>query len=58
MVEIVPDSKTFREIQSSYGLAGAFKDRPIAEWLQKYNPTGLSYERVSTEIIKKPFFFR
>ena len=47
MVEIVSDSKTFREIQSSYGLTGAFKDRPIAEWLQKYNPTGLSYERVS-----------
>ncbi|XP_076823944.1 phosphatidylinositol 4-phosphate 3-kinase C2 domain-containing subunit alpha-like isoform X1 [Clavelina lepadiformis] len=45
MVELISDSKTFREIQSSYGLTGAFKDRPIAEWLQKYNSTGLSYER-------------
>nr|CAB3264877.1 phosphatidylinositol 4-phosphate 3-kinase C2 domain-containing subunit alpha-like [Phallusia mammillata] len=45
MIEIIPDSRTFREIQSSYGLTGAFKDRPIAEWLQKYNATGISYEK-------------
>ncbi|XP_077976538.1 phosphatidylinositol 4-phosphate 3-kinase C2 domain-containing subunit alpha-like [Styela clava] len=44
-IELVSDSITLREIQSSYGLTGAFKDRPIAEWLQKHNPTAISYER-------------
>lgn len=46
-IELVSDSITLREIQSSYGLTGAFKDRPIAEWLQKHNPTGNTYEKVS-----------
>nr|XP_009859078.1 phosphatidylinositol 4-phosphate 3-kinase C2 domain-containing subunit alpha-like [Ciona intestinalis] len=45
LVELIGESKTLREIQSSYGLTGAFKDRPIAEWLEKYNPTGISYEK-------------
>lgn len=45
-IELVSHSKTLREIQSGYGLTGAFKDRPIAEWLGKYNQTASSYEKV------------
>jgi len=44
-IELVSHSKTLREIQSGYGLTGAFKDRPIAEWLGKYNQTASSYEK-------------
>ena len=40
------DSKTLREIQAGYGLTGAFKDRPIAEWLGKYNTNPTSFEKV------------
>ena len=46
IVELVSDSRTLREIQMTYGLTGSFKDRPIAEWLEKYNATGHSYQRV------------
>lgn len=28
-----------------HGLTGSFKDRPIADWLAKLNPTPLEYER-------------
>lgn len=46
-IELVSDSITLRDIQASYGLAGAFKDRPIYEWLQKYNTTMIDYEKVN-----------
>ncbi|XP_014669983.1 PREDICTED: phosphatidylinositol 4-phosphate 3-kinase C2 domain-containing subunit beta-like [Priapulus caudatus] len=42
---MVQESETLRKIQVEHGLAGSFKDRPIAEWLQKHNPTELEYER-------------
>jgi phosphatidylinositol-4-phosphate 3-kinase len=37
MVEMVRNSETLRKIQLEHGLTGSFKDRPIAEWLQKVN---------------------
>lgn len=46
MVELVPASETLRKIQVEYGVTGSFKDKPLAEWLRKYNPTEEEYEKV------------
>ncbi|XP_055854096.1 phosphatidylinositol 4-phosphate 3-kinase C2 domain-containing subunit beta isoform X2 [Episyrphus balteatus] len=45
MIELVSDAETLRKIQVEYGLTGSFKDRPIAEWLAKQNPSQLEYAR-------------
>ncbi|GFY57943.1 phosphatidylinositol 4-phosphate 3-kinase C2 domain-containing subunit alpha [Trichonephila inaurata madagascariensis] len=45
MVEMVPGAETLRKIQTELGLTGSFKDRPIAEWLQKYNTSELEYQQ-------------
>ena len=45
MVEIVKDSVTLREIHTELGLAGSFKDEPIARWIQKYNTGDESYHQ-------------
>lgn len=45
MIEIVTEAETLRAIQTEWGLTGSFKDRPIAEWLAKHNPSELEYER-------------
>ncbi|XP_075164138.1 phosphatidylinositol-4-phosphate 3-kinase catalytic subunit Pi3K68D [Haematobia irritans] len=45
MIEMVSDAETLRKIQVEYGLTGSFKDRPIAEWLAKQNPSQLEYQR-------------
>lgn len=45
MIEMVTDAETLRKIQVEFGLTGPFKDRPIAEWLAKHNPSELEYER-------------
>uniref|UniRef100_A0A8C3J9F7 Phosphatidylinositol 4-phosphate 3-kinase C2 domain-containing subunit alpha n=1 Tax=Calidris pygmaea TaxID=425635 RepID=A0A8C3J9F7_9CHAR len=47
MVELVPASDTLRKIQVEYGVTGSFKDKPLAEWLRKYNPTEEEYEKAS-----------
>uniref|UniRef100_T1IH06 PI3K/PI4K catalytic domain-containing protein n=1 Tax=Strigamia maritima TaxID=126957 RepID=T1IH06_STRMM len=41
IVEMVTESETLRKIKTEHGLTGSFKDRPIAEWLQKHNPSEL-----------------
>ena len=43
MIEIVKEAETLREIHTQFGLAGSFKDEPIARWLQKHNPDEQSY---------------
>lgn len=48
MVELVPFSDTLRKIQVEYGVTGSFKDKPLAEWLRKYNPAEDEYEKVRT----------
>lgn len=48
MVELVPSSDTLRKIQVEYGVTGSFKDKPLAEWLRKYNPAEDEYEKVQT----------
>ncbi|XP_045763916.1 phosphatidylinositol 4-phosphate 3-kinase C2 domain-containing subunit alpha isoform X1 [Maniola jurtina] len=45
MIEIVPEAETLRAIQTEWGLTGSFKDKPIAEWLAKHNPSELEYQR-------------
>lgn len=56
MVELVPTSDTLRKIQVEYGVTGSFKDKPLAEWLRKYNPAEDEYEKVRTKntIVLKP----
>lgn len=45
MIEMVTNAETLRKIQVELGLTGSFKERPIAEWLAKHNPSALEYER-------------
>ncbi|XP_050296018.1 phosphatidylinositol 4-phosphate 3-kinase C2 domain-containing subunit alpha [Anthonomus grandis grandis] len=45
MIEMVSKSETLRKIQTEHGLTGSFKDKPIAEWLAKHNPSELEYSR-------------
>lgn len=45
MIEMVNNAETLRKIQVEWGLTGSFKDKPIAEWLAKHNPSELEYER-------------
>ncbi|XP_028842597.1 phosphatidylinositol 4-phosphate 3-kinase C2 domain-containing subunit alpha [Denticeps clupeoides] len=51
MVELVPSSETLRKIQVEYGVTGSFKDKPIAEWLRKYNPAEDEYEKACENFI-------
>ncbi|KAK2535714.1 Pik3c2a [Columba guinea] len=51
MVELVPASDTLRKIQVEYGVTGSFKDKPLAEWLRKYNPTEEEYDKASENFI-------
>ena len=46
MVEMIPQAETLRKIQVEHGVTGSFKDRPLADWLQKHNPTDDQYEKV------------
>ncbi|KAG9330249.1 hypothetical protein JZ751_026011 [Albula glossodonta] len=34
-----------------YGVTGSFKDKPLAEWLRKYNPTEDEYEKASENFV-------
>nr|CAH7729175.1 unnamed protein product [Callosobruchus chinensis] len=45
MIEMVTKAETLRKIQVGHGLTGSFKDKPIAEWLAKHNPSELEYAR-------------
>lgn len=45
MIEMITDAETLRKIQVEWGLTGSFKDKPIAEWLAKQNPSQLEYQR-------------
>lgn len=52
----MPSSDTLRKIQVEYGVTGSFKDKPIAEWLRKYNPAEDEYEKVCEECGTVRFF--
>lgn len=45
MIELVTNAETLRKIHTELGLTGSFKDKPIAEWLAKHNPSELEYQR-------------
>lgn len=55
MIEMVTNAETLRKIQVELGLTGSFKDRPIAEWLAKHNPSALEYERAVANFTGKAF---
>ena len=46
MVEVVTDSATLRQIQTEHGLTGSFKDKPLYEWLMRYNPSDTAWKNV------------
>lgn len=50
MVEMIPSAETLRKIQVEHGVTGSFKDRTLADWLQKHNPTEDEYEKVLSNI--------
>ncbi|XP_004343363.2 phosphoinositide-3-kinase [Capsaspora owczarzaki ATCC 30864] len=46
MVEMVMNSDTLRRIETEeVGLAGSFKDRPLADWLRKHNQSDEAYDK-------------
>ncbi|KAM6157554.1 phosphatidylinositol 4-phosphate 3-kinase C2 domain-containing subunit alpha [Rhynchocyon petersi] len=51
LVELVPSSDTLRKIQVEYGVTGSFKDKPLADWLRKYNPSEEEYEKACENFI-------
>lgn len=51
MVEMIPSAETLRKIQVEHGVTGSFKDRTLADWLQKHNPTEDEYEKVLYSIV-------
>lgn len=50
MVEMIPNAETLRKIQVEHGVTGSFKDRPLADWLQKHNPGEDEYEKVGLRL--------
>ncbi|XP_031752708.1 phosphatidylinositol 4-phosphate 3-kinase C2 domain-containing subunit beta isoform X1 [Xenopus tropicalis] len=51
MVEMIPSAETLRKIQAEHGVTGSFMDRPLADWLQKHNPTVNEYEKAVVNFI-------
>ncbi|XP_072296201.1 phosphatidylinositol 4-phosphate 3-kinase C2 domain-containing subunit beta [Eucyclogobius newberryi] len=51
MVEMIPQADTLRRIQVEHGVTGSFKDRPLADWLQKYNPSEEQYDKAVENFI-------
>lgn len=47
---MIPQADTLRKIQVEHGVTGSFKDRPLAEWLLKHNPTDEQYDKVRTPV--------
>ncbi|XP_077357969.1 phosphatidylinositol 4-phosphate 3-kinase C2 domain-containing subunit beta isoform X3 [Festucalex cinctus] len=51
MVEMIPQADTLRRIQVEHGVTGSFKDRPLADWLQKHNPADEQYDKAVENFI-------
>ncbi|XP_054640906.1 phosphatidylinositol 4-phosphate 3-kinase C2 domain-containing subunit beta isoform X2 [Dunckerocampus dactyliophorus] len=51
MVEMIPQADTLRKIQVEHGVTGSFKDRPLADWLQKHNPADEQYDKAVENFI-------
>lgn len=46
MIELVSNSNTLREIQTTDGATGVFKDDVLNNWLLKHNPSEFQYKNV------------
>ena len=44
LIELVPNSATFREIHVRHGVTGSFKDNSLALWLQRFNSNEEDYK--------------
>ncbi|XP_059185118.1 phosphatidylinositol 4-phosphate 3-kinase C2 domain-containing subunit beta isoform X2 [Centropristis striata] len=51
MVEMIPQADTLRKIQVEHGVTGSFKDRPLADWLQKHNQSDEQYDKAVENFI-------
>ncbi|KAM4587449.1 phosphatidylinositol 4-phosphate 3-kinase C2 domain-containing subunit beta [Odontesthes bonariensis] len=51
MVEMIPHADTLRKIQVEHGVTGSFKDRTLADWLQKHNPSDEQYDKAVENFI-------
>ncbi|XP_077582382.1 phosphatidylinositol 4-phosphate 3-kinase C2 domain-containing subunit beta isoform X2 [Stigmatopora nigra] len=51
MVEMIPQADTLRKIQVGRGVTGSFKDRPLADWLQRHNPGEGQYDKAVENFI-------
>ncbi|XP_067913537.1 phosphatidylinositol 4-phosphate 3-kinase C2 domain-containing subunit beta isoform X2 [Heterodontus francisci] len=51
MVEMIPNAETLRKIHVEHGVTGSFKERPLAEWLQKHNANEEEYEKAVENFI-------
>uniref|UniRef100_A0A3Q3EAK4 Phosphatidylinositol-4-phosphate 3-kinase, catalytic subunit type 2 beta n=1 Tax=Labrus bergylta TaxID=56723 RepID=A0A3Q3EAK4_9LABR len=51
MVEMIPQADTLRKIQVEHGVTGSFKDRTLADWLQKHNPSDEQYDKAVENFI-------
>ncbi|KAG8451016.1 hypothetical protein GDO86_003339 [Hymenochirus boettgeri] len=51
MVEMIPTAETLRKIQVEHGVTGSFKDHPLADWLQKHNPSEDKYDKAVENFI-------
>ncbi|XP_011404735.1 PREDICTED: phosphatidylinositol 4-phosphate 3-kinase C2 domain-containing subunit beta-like [Amphimedon queenslandica] len=47
LVEMVTESATLRQIQTEHGLTGSFKDKPLSEWLMRYNSSDLAWKQAT-----------
>ncbi|XP_067936157.1 phosphatidylinositol 4-phosphate 3-kinase C2 domain-containing subunit alpha-like [Watersipora subatra] len=45
MVELITECETLAKIQGFSGITGSFKDQPLANWLQKHNPSQAEYQK-------------
>ncbi|CAI8016319.1 Phosphatidylinositol 4-phosphate 3-kinase C2 domain-containing subunit alpha, partial [Geodia barretti] len=45
MLEVVTDSSTLRAIQTERGVTGSFKDKPLSNWLMRYNTSETDYRK-------------
>ena len=48
MLEFVEGCETLREIQTTQGVTGSFKDHVLADWLMRHNPTKTAYKQVNS----------
>jgi phosphatidylinositol-4-phosphate 3-kinase len=45
MLEVVTDSSTLRAIQTERGVTGSFKDKPLSNWLMRFNTSETDYRK-------------